>query len=210
MKWEKNEEQAAYILMQRIFPTASVSYLVREGICHKNHAVSELGIYGAYLRSKDKVIMNDQCGYLVRTKHSSSNEGGVAARICSLGQYIFDLTLFHPMYQCTVIISEWQLFVFMSSETNLFKTSNVFYFPMQRFTLEHTRFNIPGSNKQKARYISVVKVNQLLDSYDPARLFWDFNYDTPAETWLAARLLQSSFDCILLLFLNQTGKVEDK
>ncbi|KAG0497135.1 hypothetical protein HPP92_001604 [Vanilla planifolia] len=79
MKWEKNEEQAAYILMQRIFPTASVSYLVREGICHKNHAVSELGIYGAYLRSKDKVIMNDQCGYLVRTKHSSSNEGGVAA-----------------------------------------------------------------------------------------------------------------------------------
>lgn len=30
-------------------------------------------------RNKDKVIMNDQCGYLMRTKVSSSNEGGVAA-----------------------------------------------------------------------------------------------------------------------------------
>ncbi|KAF8392493.1 hypothetical protein HHK36_022835 [Tetracentron sinense] len=44
-----------------------------------NHAISELGIYGAYLRNKEKVIVNDQCGYLMRTKVSSSNESGVAA-----------------------------------------------------------------------------------------------------------------------------------
>ncbi|WOL17747.1 glutathione synthetase, chloroplastic [Canna indica] len=73
------EELAAYILMQRIFPTASLAFLVREGIWHLDNAISELGIYGAYLRNKDKVIMNDQCGYLMRTKVSSSNEGGVAA-----------------------------------------------------------------------------------------------------------------------------------
>lgn len=30
-------------------------------------------------RNKNKVIMNDQCGYLLRTKVSSSDEGGVAA-----------------------------------------------------------------------------------------------------------------------------------
>ena len=30
-------------------------------------------------RNKDKVIMNDQCGFLMRTKISSSDEGGVAA-----------------------------------------------------------------------------------------------------------------------------------
>ena len=30
-------------------------------------------------RNKDKVIVNDQCGYLMTTKVSSSNEGGVAA-----------------------------------------------------------------------------------------------------------------------------------
>ncbi|KNA18689.1 hypothetical protein SOVF_068250 [Spinacia oleracea] len=74
-----SQEDAAYILMQRIFPTVFPSLLVREGICHKDHAISELGIYGAYLRNKEKIIMNEQCGYLMRTKVSSSDEGGVAA-----------------------------------------------------------------------------------------------------------------------------------
>ncbi|XP_072976369.1 glutathione synthetase, chloroplastic [Typha angustifolia] len=76
---EGGEELAAYILMQRIFPASSLAYLVREGHCHNDHAISELGIYGAYLRNKSKVIINDQCGYLMRTKVTSSNEGGVAA-----------------------------------------------------------------------------------------------------------------------------------
>ncbi|OEL30348.1 Glutathione synthetase, chloroplastic [Dichanthelium oligosanthes] len=43
-------ELAAYILMQRIFPPASPCYLVREGTCAKENAVSEFGIFGAYLR----------------------------------------------------------------------------------------------------------------------------------------------------------------
>jgi len=47
---EGSEEDAAYILMQRIFPMVSPTFLVREGICHKDHAISELGVYGAYLR----------------------------------------------------------------------------------------------------------------------------------------------------------------
>ncbi|XP_071735471.1 glutathione synthetase, chloroplastic [Rutidosis leptorrhynchoides] len=76
---EGSEEEAAYILMQRIFPTAFPTILVREGICYKEHAISELGIFSAYLRNKEKVISNEQCGYLMRTKVSSSNEGGVAA-----------------------------------------------------------------------------------------------------------------------------------
>ncbi|XVE83432.1 hypothetical protein DITRI_Ditri16bG0088400 [Diplodiscus trichospermus] len=76
---EGSEEDAAYILMQRIFPAVSPAFFMRDGICHKDHAISELGVYSAYLRNKEKVIMNDQCGYLMRTKMSSSNEGGVAA-----------------------------------------------------------------------------------------------------------------------------------
>ncbi|KAG6646064.1 hypothetical protein CIPAW_08G167300 [Carya illinoinensis] len=76
---EGTDGSAAYILMQRIFPTVFQTFLLRNGICHKDYAVSELGIYGAYLRNKDNVIMNDQCGYLLRTKISSSDEGGVAA-----------------------------------------------------------------------------------------------------------------------------------
>ncbi|KAL0558374.1 hypothetical protein IC582_002936 [Cucumis melo] len=76
---EGSEEDGAYILMQRIFPSVFPTIFVRDGICHKDHAVSELGIFGAYLRNKDKVIVNQQTGYLMRTKVSSSNEGGVAA-----------------------------------------------------------------------------------------------------------------------------------
>lgn len=47
---EGTREDAAFILMQRIFPSISPSLLVRDGICHKDHAISELGMYGAYLR----------------------------------------------------------------------------------------------------------------------------------------------------------------
>ncbi|KAK9215408.1 hypothetical protein WN944_007413 [Citrus x changshan-huyou] len=79
LKKDGTDEDAAYILMQRIFPSVSLTFLMRDGICHKDHAISELGIYGAYLRIKEKVIMNEQSGYLMRTKVASSNEGGVAA-----------------------------------------------------------------------------------------------------------------------------------
>jgi hypothetical protein len=79
LKKEGGDALSAYILMQRIFPKASLANLVRGGVCHEALTVSELGIYGAYLRNKDKVIINDKCGYLMRTKVSSSDEGGVAA-----------------------------------------------------------------------------------------------------------------------------------
>ncbi|CAK9156477.1 unnamed protein product [Ilex paraguariensis] len=68
---EGTEANVAYILMQRIFPNIFPAFLMRNDICRKDHAISELGIYGAYLRNKDKVIMNDHSGYLMRTKVSS-------------------------------------------------------------------------------------------------------------------------------------------
>ncbi|KAL6989620.1 Glutathione synthetase [Sarracenia purpurea var. burkii] len=76
---EGTDENSAYILMQKIFPTIASTFLIRDGICYKDRAISELGIYGAYLRNKENVIVNEQCGYLMRTKIASSNEGGVAA-----------------------------------------------------------------------------------------------------------------------------------
>ncbi|KAI9099004.1 hypothetical protein K1719_024771 [Acacia pycnantha] len=79
-----SQEDAAYILMQRIFPTSFATIFMRSGSCHKNHAISELGIFGTYLRNGDKVIVNEQSGYLMRTKISSSDEGGVAAGFAAL------------------------------------------------------------------------------------------------------------------------------
>ncbi|KAK7332946.1 hypothetical protein VNO80_29703 [Phaseolus coccineus] len=79
LKSGSQEEAAAYILMQRIFPTISAAVLMRNGCWSKDHAISELGIFGTYLRNKDKVIINKPSGYLMRTKMSSSDEGGVAS-----------------------------------------------------------------------------------------------------------------------------------
>ncbi|KAL5136008.1 Glutathione synthetase, chloroplastic [Glycine soja] len=72
-----SEEDAAYILMQRIFPATSPAILVRDGNWDKGHVISEAGVFGTYLRNKDKVIINNESGYMVRTKISSSYEGGV-------------------------------------------------------------------------------------------------------------------------------------
>ncbi|KAL2345727.1 hypothetical protein Fmac_007012 [Flemingia macrophylla] len=74
-----SREDAAYILMQRIFPASCPAILVRNGNWDKGHTITEVGIFSTYLRNKDKVIINNESGYTLRTKMSSSNEGGVAA-----------------------------------------------------------------------------------------------------------------------------------
>lgn len=45
-----NRLAAAYILMQRIVPPVHMTYLVRRGAWSKYETVSEVGIYGTYLR----------------------------------------------------------------------------------------------------------------------------------------------------------------
>lgn len=69
----------AFILMQRILPPAQRSILLRQGSWSEEETLSELGIYGTFLRKGDQVLSNANAGHLVRTKTSSSNEGGVAA-----------------------------------------------------------------------------------------------------------------------------------
>lgn len=75
-------ERAAYILMRRIFPPISRSYMIRPGNPIPNDVVdlvSELGIFGAVIGSKNNILYNKQVGHMLRTKLSNANEGGVAA-----------------------------------------------------------------------------------------------------------------------------------
>lgn len=60
LRKEGSEEDAAYILMQRIFPSSTSTFLMRDGICHKDNAISELGIYGAYVR-----YSNNNCIFVI-------------------------------------------------------------------------------------------------------------------------------------------------
>ncbi|CAI5484933.1 unnamed protein product [Closterium sp. Yama58-4] len=73
------QELAAFILMQRLFPPVHRSVLIRRCQWSWNDTLSELGVYGTYLRNGDKVVINAAAGHLLRTKTASSNEGGVAS-----------------------------------------------------------------------------------------------------------------------------------
>ena len=76
---EQGGDLSEYILMQRILPPAHQTLTVREGDVKKIETLSELGIYGSYLRVGDEVVINKHGGHLLRTKAASSDEGGVAA-----------------------------------------------------------------------------------------------------------------------------------
>ena len=80
-------ERSAYILMERISPPISRSYMIRPGGDNPPQMVdmvSELGLFGAIIGTKEKILYNRQCGHMLRTKISSANEGGVAAGLGAL------------------------------------------------------------------------------------------------------------------------------
>jgi len=83
-KLKAGDGLAAYILMQRIRPPQNSSILVRKGQAVECATLSELGVYGTYLRVGDAVRVNETVGHLVRTKTATSNEGGVAAGFACL------------------------------------------------------------------------------------------------------------------------------
>ncbi|KAK9815717.1 hypothetical protein WJX72_008516 [[Myrmecia] bisecta] len=78
-KLDERRGLAAYILMQRIRPPSHRAAMIREGKVVEVDSLSELGIYGTFLRRGDQVLLNRESGHLVRTKASTSDEGGVAA-----------------------------------------------------------------------------------------------------------------------------------
>jgi hypothetical protein len=109
------DELAAYILMEKIkppeqvvrptegtrprpdlprlhltarCPLAAKALLVREGQVIRGACVYELGVYGVFVGAGARVLMNVPVGHLLRTKLSSSHEGGVAAGFAVLGSPI--------------------------------------------------------------------------------------------------------------------------
>ena len=83
------EELKAFILMERIKPPIQSAVLVRSETITRCDCLSELGIFGTVLVSSEDepedLALNEYCGYLLRVKPSTSNEGGVAAGFAVLG-----------------------------------------------------------------------------------------------------------------------------
>lgn len=81
----------AYILMELINPPKMNNEIVRDGEIISGEIVSELGVFGGALWDRDSgdLKFEDTCGWLLRSKMQSSDEGGVAAGFgCVDGVYL--------------------------------------------------------------------------------------------------------------------------
>ncbi|KAM4563030.1 glutathione synthetase isoform 1-T3 [Odontesthes bonariensis] len=80
-----NTERTAYILMDKINPIPVQNYLLRRDAPLKiNNCLSELGVFGTYVRQGKDMVLNECVGHLLRTKSSEHSDGGVAAGVAVL------------------------------------------------------------------------------------------------------------------------------
>ena len=81
-----SDELAEFILMQRLFPPQQTAILMRGGkVEGSGESISELGAFGALVvDSQGGVVHNKYAGFLLRTKFSNVDEGGVASGFATL------------------------------------------------------------------------------------------------------------------------------
>ncbi|SCU96474.1 LAMI_0F06678g1_1 [Lachancea mirantina] len=73
-------EWSGYILMQLIKPQPTTDNIVLRGReISREPILSELGIFGYVVFDDSNILVNETAGWLLRSKSSSSDEGGVAA-----------------------------------------------------------------------------------------------------------------------------------
>ncbi|XP_038613157.1 glutathione synthetase [Tachyglossus aculeatus] len=78
-------ERASYILMEKIEPEPFRACLLRPGApVRLADCISELGIFGVYVRRGDELLVNKHVGHLLRTKAIEHADGGVAAGVAVL------------------------------------------------------------------------------------------------------------------------------
>ena len=77
-------ELSAYILMSRIVPPVYQMALVRDSKVDITPGISELGTYGGFLGTGGHVICNEATGFLLRSKSTAFDDGGVAAGVAYL------------------------------------------------------------------------------------------------------------------------------
>lgn len=81
-----SEDLAEFILMQRLFPPQQNAVLMRGGkVEGTGDSISELGSFGTLVvDSSGEVVHNRYAGFLLRTKFSGVDEGGVASGFATL------------------------------------------------------------------------------------------------------------------------------
>ena len=77
-------ELSAFILMSRIVPRAYPMLFVRNRHVEVAPGISELGTFAGLLASDDQVVANEATGFLLRSKSTVFDDGGVAAGVAFL------------------------------------------------------------------------------------------------------------------------------
>ncbi|CRH00546.1 glutathione synthetase, putative [Plasmodium relictum] len=98
-KKEKNK-LSFYVLMQKLFPSSFTAIHCRTKKKHNNDndqsyfiefspekSISEISLFHNFIFYKNKNILNEQKGYLIRTKNTNENEGGAICGISSLDSF---------------------------------------------------------------------------------------------------------------------------
>jgi glutathione synthase len=78
---------AEFILMERLFPPQQTAVLLRNGrVGGAGPTISELGCFGTIVAAGEggEVVHNEYAGFLLRTKFSGVDEGGVASGFATL------------------------------------------------------------------------------------------------------------------------------
>lgn len=86
------KDWGAYILMELISPPTHRNKLLRNNEIFEEDIISELGVFGTILfdATSGDIKYNENSGFLLRSKFSTSNEGGVAAGFgCVDGVYLY-------------------------------------------------------------------------------------------------------------------------
>ncbi|KAL1021173.1 hypothetical protein UPYG_G00009750 [Umbra pygmaea] len=82
---KQSTERTAYILMDKVQPRPIHNYLLRLGSPLKlSTCLSELGVFGVYVRQGQDMVLNECAGHLLRTKSDEFSDGGVAAGVAVL------------------------------------------------------------------------------------------------------------------------------
>uniref|UniRef100_A0A6Q2XST7 Glutathione synthetase n=1 Tax=Esox lucius TaxID=8010 RepID=A0A6Q2XST7_ESOLU len=82
---KNSTERMAYILMDKVQPRPVHNYLLRLGSPLKlSTCLSELGVFGVYVRYGQDMVLNECAGHLLRTKSDEHSDGGVAAGVAVL------------------------------------------------------------------------------------------------------------------------------
>ncbi|OWK50847.1 Glutathione synthetase [Lonchura striata] len=84
-KIKDSPERTSYILMDKIKPQPALNYLLRaHSPLQVSECISELGIFGVYVRQGRELVLNQAAGHLLRTKAVEHADGGVAAGVAVL------------------------------------------------------------------------------------------------------------------------------